>query len=164
MVHGDPAATRHLFDRQRGSIRPHDEVAGHGREDPETMGFHHLLKGGSPGAQVLKQLPALVRLGCVGTVEARPLPGLVVHRLIVPREWSHASPAQWQRLRLPLLLGRSDQHLVDRHMPRPGDDVGDGVGDVRRLHPRPELATHRLEYLGPVVPCKLRGGGSGFDQ
>jgi hypothetical protein len=34
----------------------------------------------------------------------------------------------------------ADQHLVDRDMPRPRDDVGDRVGDVAGLHPLPGLA------------------------
>ena len=45
---------------------------------------------------------------------------------------------------LPLLFGGADQHLIDRDMPRPGNDIGDGVGDVRGLHPLPELAPYAL--------------------
>ena len=35
---------------------------------------------------------------------------------------------------LTLLLGRADQHLVDRDAARAGHDVGDRVGDVAGLH------------------------------
>ncbi len=36
-------------------------------------------------------------------------------------------------------------------MPRPGDDAGDRVGDVRGVYRLPELARDALEDLGPGV-------------
>jgi hypothetical protein len=61
--------------------------------------------------------------------------------------------AFWGALRagLPLLLGRADQHLIHRDVPRPGHDVDDRVGDVLGLHRLPELVSYAVEHLGPVV-------------
>jgi hypothetical protein len=52
---------------------------------------------------------------------------------------------------LPFLLGGADQDLVDRRVPRPGNDVADRVGDVLGFHPLPELGSYGVEYLGPVM-------------
>jgi hypothetical protein len=65
---------------------------------------------------------------------------------------------------LPLLLGGADQHLVDRDVPRPGNDIGDRVGDVLGFHPLPELVSQALEHLGPVVAGQLRRGRARLDQ
>src|SRR5690349_21788623 len=52
-----------------------------------------------------------------------------------------------------LLLSGPDQDLVDRDVPWPGDDVGDGVGDVRGVQPvHPgEALTDLLQDLRAVV-------------
>ena len=52
---------------------------------------------------------------------------------------------------LPFLLGGPDQDLIDRHVTRPGHDVGDRVRDVRGLHPLAELVPYALEHLWAVV-------------
>ncbi len=65
---------------------------------------------------------------------------------------------------LALLLGRSDQYLVDGHMPRPGDDEADGVGDVCGFHGLSKLGTERFEHFRSVVKCQLCGGGTRFYQ
>jgi hypothetical protein len=65
-------------------------------------------------------------------------------------KWSRRSEAHCQR-GLPLLLGRADQHLIHRDVPRPGNDVGDRVGDVLGLHRLPELVSYAVEHFGPVV-------------
>ena len=54
---------------------------------------------------------------------------------------------------LPLLLGRPDQDLVDRHLPGPGDDVPDGVGDILSLE---ELDVATAAPLPPVSAQSLR--------
>jgi len=61
--------------------------------------------------------------------------------------------------RLPLLLGGADQHLIDCHVPRPGNDVGD-VRDVFGCHPLPELSSYAVDHLGPVMAGQLRRDGA----
>ena len=65
---------------------------------------------------------------------------------------------------LPFLLGGADQHLVDCDVPRPGDDVGDRVGDVLGFHPLPGLVPYAVEHLGPVVAGQLSRGRARLDQ
>src|ERR1700729_2042968 len=65
---------------------------------------------------------------------------------------------------LPHLFGGADQHLVDRDVPRPGDDVADRVGDVPGVHSLPELAPYAVEHLGPVVAGQFRRGRARLDQ
>ena len=75
----------------------------------------------------------------------------------------HGPPAG---LVLHLLLGRPDQHLVDRHPARAGDDVQDRVGDVRRLHPLevPKPLARLLLDLRAVVADELGGDRARLDQ
>jgi hypothetical protein len=63
---------------------------------------------------------------------------------------------------LPLLLGGADQHLIDSDMPRPGNDVGDRIGDVLGLHPLAELVSDALEHLRPVMAGQLRRRRAGL--
>jgi hypothetical protein len=58
-----------------------------------------------------------------------------------------------------LLPGGADQHLIDCHVPRPGNDVGD-VRDVFGCHPLPELGSYAADHLGPVMAGQLRRGGA----
>jgi hypothetical protein len=58
-----------------------------------------------------------------------------------------------------LLLDEADQHLIDCHVPRPGNDVGD-VRDVFGCHPLPELGSCAVDRLGPVMAGPLRRGGA----
>src|SRR5579864_1788621 len=81
----------------------------------------------------------------------------------VPPISSSSTTASNRHEGLPLLLGGSNQNLIDRHMPRACDDVGDCVGDVCRLHARSELVTDGFEYLRPVVTCQFRGGCPRFN-
>ena len=53
---------------------------------------------------------------------------------------------------LPLLLGGADQHLIDCHGPRPGNDVGD-VRDVFGCYPLPELGSYAVGHLGRLWPA-----------
>src|SRR5436853_7606091 len=66
--------------------------------------------------------------------------------------------------RLTLLLRRADQEFIDGHVSRPRDDVGDGVADVRGLHPLDvaELLADRLQALRPVVGGQLGPDRSGL--
>src|SRR3954463_1359133 len=71
-----------------------------------------------------------------------------------------------QRATSALLLGRADQHLVDRDVTWPGDDELDGLGDVSGRHPfdAAEALLHRLLHLGPVVRGQLGLDRAGLDQ
>src|SRR6266851_4292520 len=100
--------------------------------------------------------------------EARPRSraAAVDRRAPIPGAYPGSSPRQRAGrnetpagTRLPLLLGGADQHLIDCHVPRPGNDVGD-VRDVFGCHPLPELGSYDVDHLGPVMAGQLRRDGA----
>ena len=63
-------------------------------------------------------------------------------------------------------MGSANEHLVDRHSPVPGDDVGDRVSDVLRSWrlDRPDLALGRLADVLAEMLHEFRVDGAGLDN
>ena len=65
---------------------------------------------------------------------------------------------------LPLLLGGADQHLIDCHVPRPGNDVGDRSAMSSAAIRCPNWARMLSSTSGRLWPAMLRRGGARLDQ
>src|ERR1022692_3663725 len=87
-----------------------------------------------------------------------------LHRLIVA--WLAAGAFRWPACRgLAVLLGGADHELVNNHVPGPGHDEPDGLGDVHGLQPgdAAEALVDLVKHLRPVVAGQLGLGEAGLD-